>query len=455
MKSVFLFFLAAGFAINSFSQNEDSVAFRKIFDEIMLHGEAYDWLHDLCKDVGHRLSGSPQADMAVRWGEAEMKAFGFDKVWLQEVMVPHWERGQKEYGELLGHGQFEILALGGSIATPEAGITAQVVEVSDFEEMKKLGTDFIKGKIVFFNHIFPQNVVGGFDGYGEAGPYRWYGPEEASKMGAIASITRSVSSAYDEFPHTGTTGFRRGGEPIPCVAISTMGADELSAALKKDPNAKFKMILNCKKFPDVKSYNVIGEITGSEFPNEIIVVGGHLDSWDVGEGAHDDGAGCVQSMEVIRALKATGLKPKRTIRCILFMNEENGNMGGKTYGEYVKNSKTEKHIAALESDAGGFSPRGISIDSVFQYNTKALSAIKPLFLTYGVYDFSVGHGGTDIGPMGEAGTLLFGLRPDSQRYMDLHHTANDTFDKVNKRELHMGASTMAMFCWWLSENGVK
>ena len=184
-------------------------------------------------------------------------------------------------------------------------------------------------------------------------------------------------------------------------------------------------------------------------------MGGHLDSWDVGEGAHDDGAGCVQSMEVIRSLKALNMKPKRTIRCVLFMNEENGNMGGKTYGEYVKNNKTEKHIAALESDAGGFSPRGISIDSVFQHNTKALNAIKPLFLTYGVYDFSVGHGGTDIGPMGEAGTLLFGLRPDSQRYMDLHHTANDTFDKVNKRELHMGASVMAMYCWWLSEHGVK
>lgn len=454
MNRFLLIVIIVGSCIKMNAQTNDSIQFRKIFDEVMLNGQAYEQLHYLCKGIGHRISGSPQADMAVRWGEAEMKNAGFDKVWLQEVLVPHWERGQKEYGEIIGFGQVEILALGGSIATPQNGIIANVIEVKDFEELKKMGKEKVKGKIVFFNHVFPQNVINSFEGYGEAGPYRWYAPDSASAYGAMASITRSVGSAYDDFPHTGSTAFRSGNEAIPCVAISTMDADMLHNALEKEPSVKFKMILNCEKFPDVKSYNVIGEITGSEFPNEIIVVGGHLDSWDIGEGAHDDGAGCVQSMEVVRALISINIKPKRTIRCILFMNEENGNMGGKTYGEYAKNSTTEKHIAALESDAGGFSPRGISTDPKFQ-NYSRFNELKKIFLPYGVYYFSPGHGGTDIGPLAAAGTLLFGLTPDSQRYMDLHHTANDTFDKVHKRELHMGAATMAMFCWWISEYGVE
>ena len=204
----------------------------------------------------------------------------------------------------------------------------------------------------------------------------------------------------------------------------------------------------------VKSYNVIAQITGTQFPNEIIVVGGHLDSWDVGEGAHDDGSGCTQSLEVLRTLKAINVQPKRTIRCIFYMNEENGNMGGKTYGAYAKGTNKEKHIAALESDAGGFSPRGFNVDTTFLSHPK-FDELVELMSFYGAYKFEVGHGGTDIGPLEGAGTKLFGLSPDSQRYMGLHHTENDTFDKVNKRELHMGASVMGMLCWWLSEYGVK
>jgi Zn-dependent M28 family amino/carboxypeptidase len=232
-----------------------------------------------------------------------------------------------------------------------------------------------------------------------------------------------------------------------------MDADVLSDALEKNLDTKVKLVLHCEMLDEVKSYNVIGEITGSEFPNEIIVVGGHLDSWDVGEGAHDDGAGCVQSMEVIRALKALNIRPKRTIRCVLFMNEENGVRGGNKYGEYAKSHATEKHVAAIESDAGGFSPRGFSIEASSAVIRKIADA-KNIFLPYGLYTFPEGHSGTDIEPLKDAGTALFGLVPDSQRYMDLHHTANDTFDKINKRELHSGAAAMAMFAWWLSENGL-
>ncbi len=453
MKKIAALFLCLCIYFQSHTQTADSIQFRKLFDETMNNGQAYDWLHYLCKDIGHRLSGSPQAEMAVYWAEAEMKKAGFDKVWLQQVTVPHWVRGEKEYGEIIGVGQVDILALGGSIATPENGIAADVIEVSSFDELRKIGKENIKGKIVFFNHVFPQNVINSFEGYGDAGPFRWYGPDSASAYGAIASITRSVSSSHDDFPHTGSTGFRSGNPPIACAAISTMDADILHEALKKDPSTKFKMILNCKKLDDVISYNVIGEITGSVFPNEIIVVGGHLDSWDVGEGAHDDGAGCMQSMEVVRTMKAAGIKPKRTIRCVLFMNEENGVKGGHGYADWAKTT-TEKHIAAVESDAGGFSPRGFSVDSDFLQH-KNLDQLKKLLLPYGIYRIEAGHGGTDIGPLEEFGTMLFGVSPDSQRYMDLHHTANDTFDKVNKRELHLSAATMAMLCWWLSEYGVE
>lgn len=436
------------------AQQSDKEVFNKIFDETMLHGEAYDNLHYLCKNIGHRLAGSPQAEMAVRWSYQLMQQYNFDTVWMQPVTVPHWVRGEKEYGEIINVGQVGILALGNSIATPINGITEQVIEVSDFDELKTLGAEKIKGKIVFFNHIFPQNVVNSFDGYGEAGPYRWYGSNEASKLGAKAVIIRSVGSADDDFAHTGSTRFENDVKKVPCAALSAVDADYLHDALIKDPSLKFKMVMNCKMLDSVQSYNVIAELTGSQFPNEIIVVGGHLDSWDVGEGAHDDGSGCMQSLEVIRTLKALNMQPKRTIRCVFFMNEENGNMGGKTYGKYAVNNKTEKHIAALESDAGGFSPRGFNMDTTFLSHPK-YKELTDLMYKYGVYNFEVGHGGTDIGPMEAAGTKLFGLSPDSQRYMDLHHTENDVFENVNKRELHMGASAMAMLCWWLSEYGVK
>ncbi|MEZ5014562.1 MAG: M20/M25/M40 family metallo-hydrolase [Chitinophagales bacterium] len=436
------------------AQNADSLTCRKIFDEVMLHSDAYDNLHYLCKNIGHRLAGSPQADMAVRWAYQLMQQYDFDSVWLQEVMVPHWERGPKEYGEILGLDQINILALGGSVATPLDGITENVIEVSDFDELKALGAEKIKGKIVFYNHIFPQNVINSFEGYGEAGPYRWTGANVASKLGAKAVIIRSVGSAYDDFPHTGSTHFDDDVKKIPCAALSPIDADRLHDALEKDPSQKFKMIMGCKMMDSVKSYNVIAEIRGSELPNEIIVVGGHFDSWDVGEGAHDDGTGVVQSLEVIRCLHALGIQPKRTIRCVFFMNEENGNMGGKTYGKYVMNNKTEKHIAAIESDAGGFSPRGFSMPEAFMQHPQ-FDSLKALLYPYGSYLMIEGHGGTDIGPMEDAGTMLIGLIPDSQRYMDIHHTDNDVFEHVNRRELHLGAATMAMLAWWISEYGVQ
>jgi carboxypeptidase Q len=434
------------------AQSADSLMFRKIYDEVLSNGACYDWLHSLCKDVGHRLSGSPQADMAVRWGEAAMKEAGFDTVWLQPVTVPKWVRGQKEYGEILGVGQVDILALGGSIATPSDGITANVIYVADFAALEKLGKSNIQGKIVFFDEYYDPTNINTFISYGQCVPYRSKGASEAAKYGAVAVIIRSVTPAFDDYPHTGNMNYQDGVTKIPAVAISTVDAERLKTALKNNQELQFRLVTYSQTLESVPSFNVVGELTGTEFPNEVIVVGGHLDSWDVGEGAHDDGAGCVQSMEVLRTIQALQGRPKRTIRCVLYMNEENGNKGGHAYADWAA-TQAEKHILAFESDAGGFSPRGFGIDGDAQY-VPHFQQLLPWLAPYNIHHIQAGWGGVDIGPLKENGTLLLGLVPDSQRYMDYHHTANDTFDKVNKRELELGAATMTSVVWWVSEHGL-
>ena len=257
----------------------------------------------------------------------------------------------------------------------------------------------------------------------------------------------------DDYPHTGSMSY--GDIPvkdrIPAAAISTNGADLLSISLRLNPDINFFFRQTCEQFEDVESYNVIGEIKGSKYPNEIIVVGGHLDSWDLGDGAHDDGAGCVQSMDVLRLLKETGYQPKRTIRVVLFMNEENGLRGGNKYAEVAKLNK-EKHVFALESDSGGFTPRGFSFDCS-DAEFKQIAAWKTLFEPYLIHVFQKGHSGADIGPLKNDAIVLAGLVPDSQRYFDHHHAANDTFEHVNKRELELGAASMASLVYLFDKYG--
>lgn len=448
MKSKAYFFsIIFTFSVGFLSaQNQDSIMIRKIYDEVLTHGECYQNLGYLCNNIGGRLSGSPEAEKAVVWGKSVMESMKLDRIELQPVTVPHWVRGEKEQAFIIDTQmnkriETQICALGGSIATEANGIEAEVIEVMNFEELEKLGVEKIKGKIVFYNRPMDPTHIHTFNAYGKAVNQRWAGAMNAAKYGALATVTRSMGLKIDKFPHTGSMQYVDSLPKIPAVAISTEGAEMLSAMIKTNKGTKLFIKTNCKTFPDAESFNVIGECKGVEKPLEYIVVGGHLDAWDNGKGAHDDGAGCVQSMEVLRIFKAIGYKPKHSIRVVLFMNEENGLRGGKEYAKQAK-LKKETHIAALESDAGGFSPRGFSFEAPVWFMT-AIQNYKPLLLPYDLYDFDGKGGGPDISPLKEQGVPTAELIPDSQRYFDYHHTADDTFDKINKRELELGAAALA------------
>ncbi|MFM8431266.1 MAG: M20/M25/M40 family metallo-hydrolase [Bacteroidota bacterium] len=458
MNKITLFILIfLGFRSQSLAQSADSAALRTIYTETLANSRAYDWLRELCNQIGGRLSGSPEAAQAVEWTRKTMIEAGADSVWLQEVWVPHWVRGAKESGVIIdktGHRQsVPVCALGGSVATPGKGVNAVVVEVKSFEELEKLGKDNIEGKIVFFNHPFETKHVNTFNAYGEAVAYRWKAPSMAAKYGAVASIVRSMTLAQDDNPHTGSMRYADTLVKIPCCAISTNGADLLSGIIRADKETRFELKMSCETLDSVLSYNVIGEIRGTEFPEEYVVVGGHLDSWDTGDGAHDDGAGVVQSIDVLRTFKALGWKSKRSIRAVAFMNEENGTKGGKKYAADAA-LKKEKHVAAIESDAGGFTPFGLGLQ-MNEDKKKLVRRWQPLFQPYNIWNFEEEHGGADIGYLQESiGTPLIGLVIESQRYFDVHHAPIDTFELINKRELLLGSATMSSIVYLLTTYGL-
>jgi hypothetical protein len=446
MKKILFFpFILCSLYLSAQSAVEPTI--KEIYKTALIDGQSYAWLEHLSNQIGGRLSGSLNAQRAVEWGKDELDALGLDKVWLQPVMVPKWIRGTFEYANIeTSPGNtinVNVCALGGSVATPLAGIRAEVIEVKNFEELIALGAAKVKGKIVFYNRPMQADLVNTFSAYSGCVDQRYSGAEQAAKLGAVGVIVRSMNLRLDDYPHTGSMSY--GDLPlrkrIPAAAISTNDAELLSSMLSLNGKLKFYLKQNCKNLPDVQSYNVIGEIKGSTFPDEIMLVGGHLDSWDLGDGSHDDGAGVVQSMEVLRIMKKINYQPRRTLRVVLYMNEENGQKGAAKYKEIAK-QKNEKHVFALESDAGGFSPRGFSIDTTEEKLSK-IQAWAPYFEPYLIHLFVKGGSGADVAPLKTETNVLAGLRPDSQRYFDYHHAANDTFDAINKRELELGAATMA------------
>ncbi len=456
MKKCLIAVLLIGYQV--YAQNDDAHQIKNIYDTALTEGQAYDWLNYLSNQIGGRLSGSVQAQRAVEYTKEQLDSLGLDKVWLQPVMVPKWVRGTPEFAYIeTAPGlttNVPICALGGSVATPLGGTKANVVEVKGLDELKALGEAKIKGKIVFYNRPMDPTLISTFDAYSGCVDQRYSGAEEAAKYGAVGVIVRSMNLRLDDFPHTGSMSY--GDTPldkrIPAAAISTQGAEMLSTTLKLNPDTQFYFKQRCEQMEEVKSFNVIGEIKGSTHPEEIMVVGGHLDSWDLGDGSHDDGAGCVQSMEVLRLLKRTGYQPQRTLRVVLFMNEENGLRGGTEYAEKAKKNN-ENHVFALESDSGGFTPRGFSFDCS-DAHLQQVQSWSPLFEPYLLHLFEKGYSGADIAPLKKEGMVLAGLRPDSQRYFVHHHAANDTFEHVNRRELELGAASMASLIYLFDKYGV-
>jgi hypothetical protein len=451
MRFYFAFILLVSFQISmaqtsEINQKEDATTIKQIFDTALTSGKAHDWLRFLSLQIGGRLSGSVEAEQAVEYTQSELEALGLDRVYLQPVMVPKWVRGAPEFAYIETTPgvttTVPITALGGSIATSSMGLKAGVVEVKSLDELEQLGRTKIEGKIVFYNRPMEPTLINTFAAYGGCVDQRYSGAEAAAKFGAVGVIVRSMNLRLDDFPHTGAMSY--GDLPldqrIPAAAISTKGADLLSATLSLNKQTQFYFKQNSRNFPDVKSYNVIGEIKGSLYPDEIMVVGGHLDSWDLGDGSHDDGAGVVQSMDVLSLLKQGGYRPKRTIRVVLFMNEENGLRGGNEYAR-VALAEGEKHVFALESDSGGFTPRGFSFDTDKE-TFEQIKSWSTYFYPYLSGRFELGGSGADVGPLKPQGLILAGLKPDSQRYFDHHHSDNDRFEHVNKRELELGAAAM-------------
>ncbi|MFN4253974.1 MAG: M20/M25/M40 family metallo-hydrolase [Saprospiraceae bacterium] len=435
----------------------DAEYLKKIYNQALADSRCYAWLEHLSLRIGHRLSGSEGAEKAVAWTRSMLDTLGLDSVWLQPVMVPKWVRGEAEQVRVFGskqRGTFDLhaLALGGSVATPAKGLSAEVVEVKSWDDLDKLGERGVRGKIVFYNRPMDPTKLRTFEAYGGAVDQRVHGPSRAAKHGAVAVLVRSMGLRLDDFPHTGSLRYDSTFTLIPAAAISTNDAEKLSSTIREDGKAVVFIKMNCQTFPDVPSYNVIGEIRGSERPGEILLVGGHLDSWDVGHGAHDDGAGCVQSMEVLRIFRRLGYRPRHTVRAVLFMNEENGLRGGKQYAAEAKR-KGEFHLCAIESDAGGFTPRGFSFDAddaVLNRDFEKLKDYAELLRPYGL-ELTRGGSGADIGPLKDMKGLLSGYSPDSQRYFDYHHTAADVFEAVNKRELELGAASMAALVYLLDQ----
>jgi|688.fasta_scaffold61416_1 carboxypeptidase Q len=448
-----ILFVLITFSQLSLAQNADSLFIRKIFDEALSNGRCYPDLRSLCKDIGARLAGSAQADMAVYWGEQRLRAYGFDSVYLQPIMVPHWERGNREVAWI----KFEdgslrkipVTALGGSIGT-NGIIEAEIAYFNTLDDLKKAPRSAVEGKIVFINQPMNEKEIVTFRAYGGCYAIRNSGAVEGARLGAVAVVIRSINLSHDDHPHTGGMTYEDGVKQIPSAAISTNDAEFIKANYKKQ-KLSILLDMNCQMLEPKPSHNVIGEIRGSKFPNRIITVGGHLDSWDIGEGAHDDGAGIVHSIEALRLLKVLGYRPNFTLRVVLFMNEENGNMGGMTYASWVK-ERGEEHIVAIESDRGGFSPRGFDVDGNSQH-LSFLRSFAHLFKPYELHHFEKGFGGVDIMPLKQQfpGIALFGFVPDSQRYFDFHHAETDVFEAVNKRELELGAASIASLIYLIDK----
>lgn len=441
-------------ALPLFGQSSDPAATRLV-DHILTSSKAYDTLAHLTDQIGPRLSGSKGGAEAVRWTTAQFRAWGIE-VRNEKVMVPHWVRGA-ERARLVSHFNQPIVltTLGGSVATPASGITADVVEITSYDQLEQLGREKLRGKIVFYNSPMDMALIESgqaFEAYSKAVIFRGMGASRAAEYGAVAAVVRSVASASLRSPHTGAMRYDDAHPKIPAAAVSTEDAELMHRLLAKGDRVRMHLVLTPRTLPDIPSANVVAEIRGSERPDEIVLIGGHLDSWDLGTGAIDNGSGCAMVMETMRVLKELGLQPKRTIRAVLFANEENGLRGAHAYFERVASrGELAKHVAAIETDAGADPPVGFistlngkSLEAVERRTSALLSRIAPMIFA------SSQHTGADTSPLTNAGVTGFGLIPNPRHYFDYHHSAADTLDKVDPKALAQNTAALAGLAWVLA-----
>ena len=455
-KILIVLFVLPSFGI---AQNtNDSLFIHKIAINILSSDASYKNLHHLTKNIGGRLSGSPQMYMAEQWGEQALKDAGADDVMLQECMVPHWVRGGTDkatvfYIDKNGNQQkyaLNILALGNSVGTGADGMHAPMIRVNSFDDLEAKKNE-LDGKIVFYNIPFDDTLINTFDTYGKNVIYRAIGANRAAKYGVKAIIIRSMTNSTGNYPHTGSLRYDST-KKIPAAAMGLEDVKKLDTLFDENIPVTCSLYTYGTMLPDTIAHNIIGELKGSEHPEQIITVGGHLDSWDPAEGANDDGTGIVQTIEVLRALKALNYQPKHTIQFVLFANEENGTRGAKKYADEAKQNN-EQRIFALESDAGGFTPRGFYFDVADSVTMKKINQWKSLFTPYYSDRFEKGEGGADIGYL--KGIPQAGLNPDSQRYFYIHHAATDVFENVDIREMKLGAVNMAALIYLVDRYGLQ
>jgi carboxypeptidase Q len=419
-------------------------------DEGLPRGKAFGLLEQLCAVAPHRLSGSEGSARAVEWGLATMQLLGFENVRLEPVVVPRWERGDIEElvvvepaehaGEALA-----LLALGGSVGTSGGGLEGDVVVVTSFEELSTR-TEEVRGKLVLFNRPMDPRQLDPFAAYGGAVSQRTRGADEAAAHGALAALVRSMTLSHDDEPHTGAMRYGDAVERIPGAALSTNACDRIAQWIAAGKRVRLRLRLSCRTGEPVQSHNVVGEIVGRERPDEIVVIGGHLDAWDVGQGAHDDGAGCIHVLEAGRLIARAGStlgRPRRTVRCVLFMNEENGLAGGEAYRD-THLSALARHVLAIESDRGGFLPLG--------YSTDAEGEVRAFLEGLWGGPPSARGGGADISPLAASGVTLAGLYPSPQSYFDVHHSRHDVVATVSPRELQLGAIVLASMAWLAADH---
>ncbi len=418
-------------------------------------GQAYARLTELVSQFPGRFPGHPHLTGAEQWAAAQFGALGADRVYRQETTAASWSRGTTCEVSLTGQSgpvALAALAIGGSVGTPEGGLTAGVVEVRSAEALEALDPARAKGRILFCNVAMDPTLPDVLTAYQETSDIRRKSAGVAGKLGARAVLIRSLTTRRDDTPHTGSMTYPPGDERVPAIALSTLACETLAAALAADPALQVHVTLDCEPLPPAPVANVVAELTGTAFPDQIILVGAHIDSWDISPGAHDDGAGVAQVMETLRLFRELKLKPRHTIRAVLFTNEEFGKAGAIRYVAAMREAG-EKHIVAIESDHGGFAPLGYNLSHLHSDAPARAARWRPLLEKHGLYRFERGEGGPDLRLFYPLGVPVAGLIVDSNRYFDLHHTPNDGLDQVHPRELALGAGALASFVWLVDQEG--